>query len=117
MLDQRKKEKSEKRVESDEKHENNDQIGSDDEPDWIKNFVVNKDNQVDDKTSKKKKCGFGSEKSKKERKNKDIHRDLFSRDLDEECFHENKDCKRSIKKNAVEDLGDEEFLLEEYESE
>ncbi|XWS20301.1 hypothetical protein CRYUN_Cryun31cG0088700 [Craigia yunnanensis] len=61
-------------------------------PDWIKKFVVNIDNQVDDKMSKKKK-------------------------YDEECFHENKDCKRSIKKNGVEDLGDEEFLLEEYEGE
>ena len=90
MLDQRKKEKSEKRVESDEKHENNDQIGSDDEPDWIKNFVVNKDNQEDDRKSKKKQYGFGSEKPEK-RKNKDSHRDLFSRDLDEECFPENKE--------------------------
>lgn len=113
MVDQRQKQKSEKRVESDEKPENN---GSDDEPGWIKNFVVNKDNQLDEKKSKKKNYGFGSEKHEK-RKNKDSYRDLYSRDLDEECFHENEEGKRSIKKNDVEDLGDEEFLLEEYESE
>ncbi|KAE8662978.1 hypothetical protein F3Y22_tig00113124pilonHSYRG00583 [Hibiscus syriacus] len=46
------KKKSEERVESDEKKE---QIGSDDEPDWLKNFAVNKDNQIDDKKGKKKK--------------------------------------------------------------
>ena len=57
------------------------------------------------------------QKNPKKERIKDCHRDLFSCDLDEECFHENKDCKRSIKKNGVEDLGDEEFLLEEYESE
>ncbi|XVE88898.1 hypothetical protein DITRI_Ditri19aG0105800 [Diplodiscus trichospermus] len=116
VLDQRQKQKSEKIVESDEKLENNGQIGSDDEPDWIKNFVVNKDNQVDEKKIKKKKYGFGSEKPQK-RRNKDSHRDLFSRDLDEERFHEKKECKSSTKKNDVEDMGDEDFLLEEYESE
>ncbi|XVF74583.1 hypothetical protein PTKIN_Ptkin13bG0121400 [Pterospermum kingtungense] len=114
VVDQRKKQKSEKRVESDEKLENNGQVGSDDEPDWVKNFVVSKDNQLDEKKSKKKKYGFGLEKLEK-RKNKDSY--LFSRDLDDEGFRENKECKRSIKKNDVEDLGDEEFLLEEYESE
>ena len=84
--------------------------------DGSKTFFVNKDNQVDEKKSKKKKYGFGSEKPEK-RKNKESHRDLFSRDLDEECFHESKECKRSIKKNNFEDLDDEVFLLEEYESE
>ncbi|OMO66742.1 Helicase-like, DEXD box c2 type [Corchorus olitorius] len=116
VVDQRHKEKSEKSVESVEKQENDGQIGSDDEPDWIKNFVVNKDHQVDDKKSKKKKYGFGSVKSEK-RKNKDSYKDLFSRDADEECLNQKRECKRSIKKDDAEDLGDEEFLLEEYESE
>ncbi|MBA0663788.1 hypothetical protein Goklo_003877, partial [Gossypium klotzschianum] len=116
VLDQRQKDQSEKRVESDEKKGKNGEIGSDDEPDWIKNFVVNKDNQVDEKKSKKNKHGFASEKYKK-RMNKDSHRDLFSRNIDEESFPENKECKRSVKKNDVVDLDDNEFLLEEYESE
>ncbi|KAK8608456.1 hypothetical protein V6N13_023879 [Hibiscus sabdariffa] len=116
VIDQRQKEKSEKRVESDENQENNGQIGSDDEPDWLKNFVVNKDNQVDGKKSKKKKNSFASAKPGK-MMNKDSHRDLFSRDLDEECLPENGDGKRSVKKIDVGDLDDEQFLLEEYESE
>ncbi|KAA3479358.1 putative ATP-dependent DNA helicase DDX11 [Gossypium australe] len=116
VLDQRQKDQSVKRVESDEKKGKNGEIGSDDEPDWIKNFVVNKDNQVDEKKSKKNKHGFASEKYKK-RMNKDSHRDLFSRNIDEESFPENKECKRSVKKNDVVDLDDNEFLLEEYESE
>ncbi|GMI78028.1 hypothetical protein like AT1G79890 [Hibiscus trionum] len=116
VIDQRQKEKSEKKVESDEKQENNGQIGSDDEPDWLKNFVVNKDNQVDEKKSKKKKNSFALAKPGKIM-NKDSHRDLFSRDLDEECFPENEDGKRSVKKIDVGDLDDEEFLLEEYQSE
>ncbi|KAH1048040.1 hypothetical protein J1N35_038824 [Gossypium stocksii] len=116
VLDQRQKDQSEKRVESDEKKGKNGEIGSDDEPDWIKNFVVNKDNQVDEKKSKKNKHGFASEKYKK-RMNKDSHRDLFSRNIDEESFPENKERKRSVKKNDVVDLDDNEFLLEEYESE
>ncbi|TYJ14007.1 hypothetical protein E1A91_A10G089100v1 [Gossypium mustelinum] len=116
VLDQRQKDQSEKRVESDEKKGKNGEIGSDDEPDWIKNFVVNKDNQVDEKKSEKNKHGFASEKYKK-RMNKDSHRDLFSRNIDEESFPENKECKRSVKKNDVVDLDDNEFLLEEYESE
>jgi len=116
VLDQRQKENSEKRVDTDEKQENIGQIGSDDEPDWVKNFVVNTDNQSDDKKSKKKKYGFGSEKSEKG-KIKDSYKDLFTREADEECFNQKNECKRSVKKDDVEELGDEEFLLEEYDSE
>lgn len=116
MLDQRQKQKSEERVASDEKQENIGQIGSDDEPDWIKNFVVNKDNQMDDKKSKKKKYGFASAKPAK-RNNKDSSKDLFSCDPGEACFNKKKECKKTVKKNDADELGGEEFLLEEYESE
>ncbi|EOY26785.1 RAD3-like DNA-binding helicase protein isoform 1 [Theobroma cacao] len=116
VLDQRQKQKSEERVASDEKQENIGQIGSDDEPDWIKNFVVNKDNQMDDKKSKKKKYGFASAKPAK-RNNKDSSKDLFSCDPGEACFNKKKECKKTVKKNDADELGGEEFLLEEYESE
>ncbi|XP_039066681.1 ATP-dependent DNA helicase DDX11-like isoform X1 [Hibiscus syriacus] len=108
VIDQRQKQKSEERVNSDEKQEHNGQIGSDDEPDWLKNFAVDKDNQLDEKKSKKKKNSFALAKPGKVM-NKDSHRDLFSRDFE--------DGKRSVKKIDAGDLVDEEFLLEEYESE
>ncbi|XP_021298743.1 ATP-dependent DNA helicase DDX11 isoform X2 [Herrania umbratica] len=71
---------------------------------------------MDDKKRKKKKYGFASAKLAK-RNNKDSSKDLFSCDPGEECFNKKKECKKSVKKTDAEELGDEEFLLEEYESE
>ncbi|XP_028109836.1 ATP-dependent DNA helicase DDX11 [Camellia sinensis] len=76
--------------------------GSDDEPDWMRNFIANKDNQVDqEKTTnkKKKKQGIMSMKLDKRR--------------DGEIFGEDEDvCKVKEKID-----GEDEFLVEDYESE
>lgn len=87
--------------------------GSDDEPDWMKNFVANKDPAVEDKT--KKKLRFGKEKPDKGR-NQGSCRNLLSPNLVEEGIHEKKDSENLGEINGVE-LNDEEFLVEEYESE
>ncbi|KAL6334921.1 hypothetical protein AAG906_023726 [Vitis piasezkii] len=87
--------------------------GSDDEPDWMKNFVANKDPAVEDKM--KKKLRFGKEKPDKGR-NQGSCRNLLSPNLIEEGIHEKKDSENMGQINGVE-LNDEEFLVEEYESE
>ncbi|XP_057736691.1 uncharacterized protein LOC130951952 isoform X1 [Arachis stenosperma] len=68
-------------------------VGSDDEPDWLRNFVVNKDPQVKEDKVKNKKDKFrylSRKADKKEKENKKID---------------------------TTDVDDKEFLLEEYESE
>lgn len=78
-------------------------FGSDDEPEWMRNFTVNKDNQAPEKKIKKKeKFQLGFRKAD-QRKNHG-------------CCIKKEEKYVSVMKDAVE-LSDEEFLLEEYESE
>lgn len=98
VVDRREQQKSDK-----ENSANNGDVGSDDEPDWMRNFTVNKDNQAPEKKMKKKEkfqVGFG--KSNQRRSH-------------ESCIKK-KEKNLRVAKDEVE-LSDNEFLLEEYESE
>ncbi|KAJ8756103.1 hypothetical protein K2173_024650 [Erythroxylum novogranatense] len=108
VFDQRQKEGLGKRVVSDQNHKGEGQIGSDDEPDWLRNFVVDNDNLSPDKNNKKK---LGFKKSDKQKKG------LVSGDFKrgDRCGKKENGCFRT--KNDGMDLYEEEFLLEDYESE
>ncbi|KAG8643522.1 hypothetical protein MANES_11G044500v8 [Manihot esculenta] len=101
VYDQRQKQKDRAKAESDRNQSDHGEIGSDDEPDWMRNFVANTEVRKQEKKVKKK---FGLGKSC-ERKNQDP--EVIPRVLEEEDCH--------LKKDGV-DLNDEEFLLDEYES-
>ncbi|KAL4355636.1 hypothetical protein AHAS_Ahas09G0006500 [Arachis hypogaea] len=93
-------------------------VGSDDDPDWLRNFVVNKDPQVKEDKVKNKKDKFrylSGKADKKEKENKVISKDFG----DVHCEHSpaEKICQSSQKKIDTTDVDDKEFLLEEYESE
>ncbi|KAL4285899.1 hypothetical protein AHAS_Ahas19G0032300 [Arachis hypogaea] len=93
-------------------------VGSDDDPDWLRNFVVNKDPQVKEDKVKNKKDKFrylSGKADKKEKENKGISKDFG----DVHCEHSPAEniCQSSQKKIDTTDVDDKEFLLEEYESE
>ncbi|KAI9160655.1 hypothetical protein LWI28_010360 [Acer negundo] len=115
VVDQKQKQKSET-VESDKNTTNDGSCGLDDEPDWMRNFVANKDCQPNDNKIKKKKNGYGLRKSDK-RRNQESCRDVFSRSMEKDDFCTKKECENLRKANDGSELNDEEFLLEEYESE
>ncbi|GFZ06632.1 RAD3-like DNA-binding helicase protein [Actinidia rufa] len=84
------------------------QSGSDDEPDWMKNFVADKEIQVKEKKEiKKQQQGIRSMKVD----------NLFNRRREDEGFCEEKDQKNMKEKMDGGELNDEDFLVEEYESE
>ncbi|KAM7480447.1 hypothetical protein LguiA_028660 [Lonicera macranthoides] len=91
-----------------------DKSGSDDEPDWIKNFVVNKDNEKPEK-KKKKNLGFKSKKRDKSR-NWEICEDIFNQGEEEANIYKKGQNNFKAKIDA-EKLDEEEFLVEEYETE
>lgn len=114
MIDRREKEKSEKRIESDPNSAKGGAVDSDDEPDWMRNFVVKKDDPGQDKKMKKKnKIRVGIGKSSMGRNLASCG--VFSNgDVEKDC------CTKKGGKSVVNDeaeVGDDEFLLEEYESE
>ncbi|KAI9159892.1 hypothetical protein LWI28_002977 [Acer negundo] len=115
VVDQKQKQKSET-VESDKNTTNDGSCGLDDEPDWMRNFVANEDCQPNDNKIKKKKNGYGLRKSDK-RRNQESCRDVFSRSMEKDDFCTKKECENLRKANDGSELNDEEFLLEEYESE
>lgn len=92
---------------------------SDDEPDWMRNFVVNTNQQIKEdkvKIKKDKKIGsllgnpdnnINNKKKKGKEKVKDSCKDSPIK----------KGCESLQKKIDTEDVSDKEFLLEEYESE
>nr|GMD33796.1 ATP-dependent DNA helicase DDX11 [Ipomoea batatas] len=79
------------------------QSGPDDEPDWMRNFVLNTETKASEK--KEKRTSF--------RKNN------FNRKEKQEAFRdiETKETKVLKSNNGFEGMDDEEFLMEEYESE
>ncbi|XP_059644608.1 uncharacterized protein LOC132286308 [Cornus florida] len=92
----------------------NHQSGSEDEPDWMRNFAVNNDIQEEKKKvkkKKKKKPGLGLDKLDKKRNQG------CSGIWKEDGFY-NKIDNRSLRtKTEAGELDDEDFLIEEYESE
>ncbi|KAK2971189.1 hypothetical protein RJ640_008613 [Escallonia rubra] len=96
--------------------ENQDRLGSDDEPDWLRNFVVSKDSEgPEKKIAEKKKFGFRSKKRDKTI-NEGNFKDLVNRSGEEEDPYKNVEKNLKVKCND-EELEDKEFLVEEYESE
>ncbi|KAF3450756.1 hypothetical protein FNV43_RR06845 [Rhamnella rubrinervis] len=98
VVDRREQQKSNK-----ENSAKNDDFGSDDEPDWMRNFTVNKDNEAPEKKIKKKEnfqIGFGKSNQRR------TH----------ESFIKKEEKNLRVSRDEVE-LSDDEFLLEEYESE
>lgn len=93
----------------------NEQCGSDDEPDWMKNFVVNKDDEaVEKKAEKESRSGFRSKKVEKSRK---VANFTEIKGYKRDDGNVSSLGKKGGKARAEEvELGDEEFLLEEYES-
>ncbi|KAL1810863.1 hypothetical protein ACET3Z_020928 [Daucus carota] len=93
----------------------NEQCGSDDEPDWMKNFVVNKDDEaVEKKAKKESRSGFRSKKVEKSRK---VANFTEIKGYKRDDGNVSSLGKKGGKARAEEvELGDEEFLLEEYES-
>lgn len=91
---------------------------SDDEPDWMRNFVLNKESEPpQDNTKKKTREGFRSMKrgNKKEKEEGSATiRDMVSSNGDGGGGREVTILKKKI---GVVELDDEEFLLEDYESE
>lgn len=85
----------------DDKPEN--QSGPDDEPDWMRNFVLNTEIKASEK--KEKRASF--------RKNH------FNRKEKQEAFRDIETKETNVLKgnNGLEGMNDEEFLMEEYESE
>lgn len=88
------------------------QHGSDDEPDWMRDFVVNRDNHVQEKKIKMPKFGKPGK-----RRNQESCRDLFSRVVGDEDLVTKKEGENLQKNNDAVELSDDEFLLEDYESE
>ncbi|KAI3995975.1 hypothetical protein MKX01_037472 [Papaver californicum] len=85
-------------------------VSDDEEPDWMKDFVLDKTN-LDDKEKKNKKLGFGA-KGLGERKS---CRDLFVTSNDNEGV----ELGEKVKRKSETKVGlseEEEFLVEEYES-
>ncbi|KAL6996479.1 RNA helicase [Sarracenia purpurea var. burkii] len=93
--------------------------GSDDEPDWMKNFVANKEIQIEEKKAikkKKNKQGLRSMKLDKKR-NHEVFGGLFNHKGEFGNVCEEKEKKNLIQRSDTEELNDQEFLVEEYESE
>ncbi|GMH15967.1 hypothetical protein Nepgr_017808 [Nepenthes gracilis] len=93
-----------------------DRCCSDDEPDWMRNFILDKNNRPqDEKNVIKRKQGFQS-KQLDNVKGRDSVTDLFGTNNGDghESRNEKKECSR---KGGSSELCEEEFLVEEYESE
>ncbi|KAJ6308875.1 hypothetical protein OIU76_018461 [Salix suchowensis] len=107
VFDRRQQDKSKVQVQSPRHSTDDAHIGSDDEPDWLRNFVPIKDNLTQEKKINKK-LGFGE--CDRRRNRKESCKDLFSRDLEEDCNKkgENKSLR---KKNDGVELSDDEFFV------
>lgn len=112
VVEQKQKQKYEPNTES---KTNDGQCGSDEEPDWMRNFVVNKNYEVEEKKVKKKNNGFGFKKHDK-RNNQESYKDLLSNRMEKDDLYVKNEFENLNENDALE-LNDEEFLLEEYESE
>lgn len=82
----------------------------------MKNFVANKETQIEEKEDMTKKLGHSTVKINKKRNEKPFGELFNQRGVNEGIFEE-KDKKDGKGKSNGEELNDEEFLVEEYESE
>ncbi|KAG8379953.1 hypothetical protein BUALT_Bualt07G0143200 [Buddleja alternifolia] len=93
----------------------------DDEPDWLKNFVLNKEPDLAErkKSIRKKEIGVRWKGMGKKEEKEDVVRDLFSYSEGEgKKGRGNDEEERDGKmKMGVDEVDEEEFLLEEYDSE
>ncbi|XP_028771757.1 ATP-dependent DNA helicase DDX11-like isoform X2 [Neltuma alba] len=114
VLDRRQQQKSEAGRDCG-KNQENLGGGSDDEPDWMRDFVVDKEKQVQSERISKKKYGSRLDKPDK-KNNREICKDF---QVIGEGSPPGKGCDNSNEKMDKVDVDviDEEFLLEEYESE
>ncbi|XP_054781218.1 uncharacterized protein LOC129288594 isoform X2 [Prosopis cineraria] len=115
VLDRRQQQKSAEAGRDCGKNEENHGGGSDDEPDWMRDFAVDNEKQVQSERISKKK--YGSRLGMPGKKNnREICKDfqVIGEDSPPEKGYEN--LREKIDKVDV-DVIDEEFLLEEYESE
>lgn len=92
----------------------------DNEPDWMRNFVPNKESDTHEKKKPKgkKKSGVRSKDTFSQKEKEETTRDL-SNSGEEKGLEGNVNKRegKNVKGNVGIDEGDEEFLLEEYESE
>ncbi|KAF3641252.1 putative Peroxidase 48-like [Capsicum annuum] len=93
-----------------------DELGVDDEPDWMRNFVIKNDTKSPEKkTKEKKKMGFNKKIDRKgERENV---RDLVSNRGEKAEDTDIEKVNNLQTKHEDEGMDEEEFLVEEYESE
>ncbi|KAA8541799.1 hypothetical protein F0562_022951 [Nyssa sinensis] len=117
LVDQKRQKKSETAADFNQDRLSGVQSGSDDEPDWMRNFVASNNNQEEEKKkTRKEKVGFGSEKLDKKRNQKSFG-DLFEHSGEYEYIRNKSDHKSLKTKFDAEEMDDDEFLVEEYESE
>ncbi|XP_022152609.1 ATP-dependent DNA helicase DDX11 isoform X2 [Momordica charantia] len=113
VADQRKKQNGEIQDGHGKTGTNGSQFNSDDEPDWMREFVVSKDHHIRENNSKKKEFGVGLERHHK-KGCKDNYQNLFPQEEEDHCnMREQKNMKAS--KDSLE-MDDQEFLVEDYES-
>lgn len=116
VVDKRQQDKSKKQVETFNNSAEGGQYDSEDEPDWMRNAVINNDIEGEDKKSKKKdKFGIGFRRANK-RKNQANCRDLFSERVEEESCIKKEGKNLPMSSDALDLNNDEDFLLEEHES-
>ncbi|KAJ8560064.1 hypothetical protein K7X08_004122 [Anisodus acutangulus] len=93
-----------------------DQLGGDDEPDWMRNFVIDKDTKSPEKKTKGKKK-MGSNKRFDRKGKKEVVRDLITNGGGKEEDTDIEKVNNLPTKHEVEGMDEAEFLVEEYESE
>ncbi|XP_031744973.1 ATP-dependent DNA helicase DDX11 isoform X2 [Cucumis sativus] len=113
LADQRKKQNGEIQDGPDKTSPNEIQFNSDDEPDWMRKFVVSQDHRNQEKKNKIKEFGMGLGRHKKEG-SKDNHQNSFSQE--EEDHFVTREKKNMHTPNDSLEMDDQEFLVEDYES-
>ncbi|XP_060167253.1 uncharacterized protein LOC132598418 isoform X1 [Lycium barbarum] len=93
-----------------------DELGADDEPDWMRDFVINKDTKPPEKKTKEKKQMRLNKKFDMKGK-REIVRDLITNGGGKEEDTDVEKVNSLLMKHEVEGMDEEEFLVEEYESE
>lgn len=117
LVDQRQLKKCGTVSESNQNQSSGDLCGSDDEPDWMKNFSVSKDIQgAENKAKKDKKVAVQSVKASRRKAPVDC-RELVCKGLEEDDVLSEKKINNFQIKGDTEELSDETFLLDQYESE
>ncbi|MCD7457171.1 hypothetical protein HAX54_034377 [Datura stramonium] len=116
LIDRKQHQKTQMYSSSNLRGQQEDQLGVDDEPDWMKNYVINKDTKSPEKkTKEKKQMGFNKNfdwKGKRE-----VVRDLITNGDGKEEDTDIEKVNNLLTKHEVEGMDEAEFLVEEYESE